>query len=48
MALAQQVRQVLGSAAGMGGLMFWDGPEGQENVQDGLSILGWEKRGLWG
>jgi len=32
----------------LGGFMFWDGPEGQENVQDGLSVLGWAKRALWG
>ncbi|KAK3360293.1 glycoside hydrolase superfamily [Lasiosphaeria hispida] len=40
---------VKGLAAGnLGGLIFWDGPEGRENVQDELSILGWAKRGLWG
>ncbi|KAK5652476.1 hypothetical protein OQA88_10520 [Cercophora sp. LCS_1] len=44
--LAQQVKAY--SYGNLGGMMFWDGPEGQENVQDGLSILGWAKRGLWG
>jgi chitinase len=29
-----------------GGVMFWDGPEGMLNVEDGKSIIAWAKAGL--
>jgi len=29
-----------------GGVMFWDGPEGMENVDSGKNIIGWAKAGL--
>ncbi|KAK4230263.1 glycoside hydrolase superfamily [Podospora fimiseda] len=45
--LATQLRQLIG-LVNLGGLMIWDGPQGLENIQDGLSILGWAKRGLRG
>ncbi|KAK1750593.1 glycoside hydrolase superfamily, partial [Echria macrotheca] len=47
---ARQIRLFLSEGGGggtnLGGMMFWDGPEGGENVLGGLSILGWAKRGL--
>lgn len=29
-----------------GGVMFWDGPEGEENLENGVSIIGYAKLGL--
>ncbi|KAK3373491.1 glycoside hydrolase superfamily [Lasiosphaeria ovina] len=43
--LAQQLK--CAGFPNLGGLMLWDGPEGQQNVQGGLNILAWAKRGLW-
>ncbi|KAK4169195.1 glycoside hydrolase superfamily, partial [Cladorrhinum sp. PSN259] len=45
--LATQLRQLTG-LVNLGGLMIWDGPQGLENIADGLSILGWAKSGLRG
>ena len=30
----------------LGGVMFWDGPEGMLNVQGGKDIIYWAKEGL--
>ena len=34
------------SLPNMGGIMFWDGPEGRANVEGGLDIIAWAKEGL--
>ncbi|EPE29459.1 (Trans)glycosidase [Glarea lozoyensis ATCC 20868] len=40
------VASTKGKYANLGGLMFWDGPEGTANVEGGRSILGWAKNAL--
>jgi len=48
---AQGMQQVANSVESMGlsnfgGVMFWDGPEGYLNVQEGKDIIAWAKEGL--
>ncbi|KAK4191227.1 glycoside hydrolase [Podospora australis] len=45
--LASQLKSV-GGLSNIGGLMIWDGPEGLDNVREGLSIIAWAKSGLRG
>jgi chitinase len=43
-AVAQKVQAL--KLPNIGGLMFWDGPEGQLNVEAGQDIISWGKDGL--
>ena len=43
-AVAQAVKGM--GLMNFGGVMFWDGPEGMLNEDDGENIIAWAKTGL--
>lgn len=44
MKIAQNVKSV--GLENFGGVMFWDGPDGMLNVDNGKDIIAWAKIGL--